>query len=137
MAGGWTLLDDSYNANPASVAAAIDTLALAPGETWLVLGDMAELGPDAQALHAELGRKARAAGITRLWTVGRLSAAASTAFGAAANHFEDQATLATALQTAAHAGVTCLVKGSRASAMERVIAQLEQAGAHGGHVDAI
>ncbi|MHB8309484.1 MAG: UDP-N-acetylmuramoyl-tripeptide--D-alanyl-D-alanine ligase [Metallibacterium sp.] len=137
MAGGWTLLDDSYNANPASVAAAIDTLALAPGETWLVLGDMAELGPDAQALHAELGRKARAAGITRLWTVGRLSAAASTAFGAAANHFEDQATLATALQIAAHAGVTCLVKGSRASAMERVIAQLDQVGAHEGHVDAV
>jgi len=137
MPGGWILLDDSYNANPASVAAAIDTLALAPGETWLVLGDLAELGPNAHALHAELGRKARVAGITRLWTVGRLSAAASTAFGVAANHFEDQAALAAALQAAAHAGVTCLVKGSRASAMERVIEQLEQTGAHGGHADAV
>jgi len=137
MQGGWVLLDDTYNANPASVAAAIDTLALAPGETWLVLGDLAELGPDAQALHAELGRKARAAGITRLWTVGHLSAAASAAFGVAANHFEDQAALAAALRSAMHAGVTCLVKGSRASAMERVIAQLEQTGAHGGHADAV
>jgi UDP-N-acetylmuramoyl-tripeptide--D-alanyl-D-alanine ligase len=137
MAGGWTLLDDSYNANPASVAAAIDTLALAPGETWLVLGDLAELGPDAQALHAGLGRKARTAGITRLWTVGHLSAAASAAFGAGASHFADQIALANALQAAAHAGVTCLVKGSRSSAMERVIAQLVQAGAHGGHVDAV
>ena len=128
MPGGWTLIDDSYNANPGSVAAAIDTLALAGGETWLVLGDLAELGPGAPALLAELGRKARTAGIARLWTVGRLSAEASHAFGHAARHFDDQAALAAALRAELHAGVTCLVKGSRSAAMERVIDQLEQEG---------
>lgn len=128
MPGGWTLIDDSYNANPGSVAAAIETLALAGGETWLVLGDLAELGPGAPALLAELGRKARTAGIARLWTVGRLSAEASHAFGHAARHFDDQAALAAALRAELHAGVTCLVKGSRSAAMERVIDQLEQEG---------
>ena len=128
MPGGWTLIDDSYNANPGSVAAAIETLALAGGETWLVLGDLAELGPAASALLAELGRKARTAGITRLWTVGRLSAEASRAFGHAARHFDDQAALAAALRAELHAGVTCLVKGSRSAAMERVIDRLEQEG---------
>ena len=128
MPGGWTLIDDSYNANPDSVAAAIETLALAGGETWLVLGDLAELGPGAPALLAELGRKARTAGIARLWTVGRLSAEASRAFGHAARHFDDQAALVAALRTELHAGVTCLVKGSRSAAMERVIDQLEQKG---------
>ena len=128
MPGGWTLIDDSYNANPGSVAAAIETLALAGGETWLVLGDLAELGPAASALLAELGRKARTAGIARLWTVGRLSAEASRAFGHAARHFDDQAALAAALRAELHAGVTCLVKGSRSAAMERVIDQLEQEG---------
>ena len=128
MPGGWTLIDDSYNANPGSVAAAIETLALAGGETWLVLGDLAELGPGAPALLAELGRKAHTAGIARLWTVGRLSAEASRAFGHAARHFDDQAALAAALRAELHAGVTCLVKGSRSAAMERVIDQLEQEG---------
>ena len=128
MPGGWTLIDDSYNANPGSVTAAIETLALAGGETWLVLGDLAELGPGASALLAELGRKARTAGIARLWTVGRLSAEASRAFGHAARHFDDQAALAAALRAELHAGVTCLVKGSRSAAMERVIDQLEQEG---------
>ena len=128
MPGGWTLLDDSYNANPASVAAAIDTLTLAPGETWLVLGDLAELGQGAGDLMADLGRKARSAGIRRLWTVGTTSAEASRAFGRDAQHFEQQAALAAALRSALHEGVTCLVKGSRASAMEHVIALLEGEG---------
>ena len=124
MVGGWTLIDDTYNANPGSVAAAIATLALAGGETWLVLGDMAELGTDAEALHAAVGAQARAAGIVRLFTVGRLSRAASAAFGDAGVHCDDQATLIAALRDALHAGVTCLVKGSRSSGMERVVAAL-------------
>ncbi|HVB84438.1 MAG TPA: UDP-N-acetylmuramoyl-tripeptide--D-alanyl-D-alanine ligase [Rhodanobacteraceae bacterium] len=124
MPGGWTLIDDSYNANPGSVAAAIATLALAGGETWLVLGDMAELGAGAEALHAAVGAQARAAGIGRLFTVGRLSRAASAAFGSAGMHCHDQAALIAALRAALHAGVTCLVKGSRSSGMERVVAAL-------------
>ncbi len=128
MPGGWTLIDDSYNANPASVAAAIETLALAAGETWLVLGDLAELGPQGPALLAGLGRQARAAGIARLWTLGTLSREASRAFGAGADHFDDPALLAAALRGVLHAGVTCLVKGSRAAAMERVIELIESGG---------
>jgi UDP-N-acetylmuramoyl-tripeptide--D-alanyl-D-alanine ligase len=124
MAGGWTLIDDTYNANPGSVAAAIATLALAGGETWLVLGDMAELGPEAEVLHAAVGAQARAAGIGRLFTVGRLSRAASVAFGGAGQHCDDQAALVAILRGGLHAGVTCLVKGSRSSGMERVVAAL-------------
>ncbi len=78
---GWTLIDDSYNANPSSMHAAIDTLALAEGERWLVLGDMAELGADARALHAGVGRHAREQGIQKLFAVGPLNVAAVEAFG--------------------------------------------------------
>ncbi len=130
MPGGWTLIDDSYNANPGSVAAAIDTLLLAPGEHWLVLGDMAELGPDARELHAGLGALARQRGVERLFTVGPLACAATERFGAGARHFEDRDALVAALAADVHAGVTCLVKGSRSSAMDRVVAALTQKGGH-------
>jgi UDP-N-acetylmuramoyl-tripeptide--D-alanyl-D-alanine ligase len=124
MPGGWTLIDDSYNANPGSVTAAIDTLALVVGERWLVLGDMAELGGDARALHASIGRHAQARGITRLYAVGPLSAATVQAFGAGATHFSEQSALIDALRAELHAGVSCLIKGSRSAAMDRVVAAL-------------
>lgn len=124
MPGGWTLIDDSYNANPGSVGAAIDTLALAAGERWLVLGDMAELGGDARALHASIGRQAQARGIDRLFAVGPLSASTVQAFGAGATHYNEQSALIDALRAELHAGVSCLIKGSRSAAMERVVAAL-------------
>ena len=124
LPGGGTLLDDSYNANPGSMAAAIDTLALAGGERWLVLGDMAELGTDARVLHAGIGTRARERGIERLFAVGPLGAATVAAFGSGAQHFADQPALIAALRAQLHAGVTCLVKGSRSAAMERVAAAL-------------
>jgi UDP-N-acetylmuramoyl-tripeptide--D-alanyl-D-alanine ligase len=130
MAGGWTLIDDSYNANPGSMAAAIDTLLLAGGERWLVLGDMAELGADARALHAGIGARARARGVERLFAVGPLGAATVEAFGAGGTHFDDKAALIAALRTQLHEGVTCLVKGSRSAGMEQVVAAL---GGHPGH----
>jgi UDP-N-acetylmuramoyl-tripeptide--D-alanyl-D-alanine ligase len=119
-AQGWSLIDDSYNANPGSTAAAIDTLVLYPGEPWLVLGDMKELGPEAEALHARIGEHARRAGVRRLYAVGTLSRAAVQAFGADARHFADQAALTDQLRRDLHAGVCCLIKGSRSSAMDRV-----------------
>jgi UDP-N-acetylmuramoyl-tripeptide--D-alanyl-D-alanine ligase len=129
---GAVLIDDSYNANPGSVAAAIATLSAfrASGrEPWLVLGDMRELGPDAERLHAEAGERARAAGIARLFTVGPLSAAASRAFGVGAQHFDGQdgliEVLRAALSSAGGGQVACLVKGSRGSAMERIVAALQ------------
>ncbi len=121
---GWVLFDDSYNANPGSVAAAIATLALQPGERWLVLGDMGELGPDAPALHAGIGRTARAQGIQRLYAVGRLAAHAAEAFGAGARALADQPALVAVLRRELHPGVSVLVKGSHASHMENVIAAL-------------
>jgi UDP-N-acetylmuramoyl-tripeptide--D-alanyl-D-alanine ligase len=135
MAAGWILIDDSYNANPGSTAAAISTLASEPGESWLVLGDMRELGADAAALHAEVGTLARGRGIARLYAVGDFAAAAARAFGANARHFADQAALSAALAADVHAGVRVLVKGSRGSAMERVVRALlgsEGQSANGG-----
>jgi UDP-N-acetylmuramoyl-tripeptide--D-alanyl-D-alanine ligase len=128
-AAGGTLIDDTYNANPGSMAAAIDTLLLAPGEHWLVLGDMAELGPEASTLHAALGERARARGVQRLFAVGPLGAATVAAFGTGGEHFADQDTLINALRGQVHAGVTCLLKGSRSAGMERVVAALVAAAA--------
>lgn len=126
--GGYALVDDTYNANPGSVAAAIGTLMSLPGEPWLVLGDMGELGVDSETLHAGIGTMARHAGITRLFTVGTLSRAASTAFGAGAQHFEHRDALVAALRDTLHAGVVCLVKGSRSAGMEQVLAGLTSGG---------
>ncbi|MCI4567704.1 UDP-N-acetylmuramoyl-tripeptide--D-alanyl-D-alanine ligase [Lysobacter sp. CFH 32150] len=129
LASGAVLIDDSYNANPGSLQAAIDTLAAASssergGESWLVLGDMRELGADAELLHAEAGRRAKAAGIARLYALGPLSVHAARAFGEGARHFESHAELADALRVDLHAGVRCLVKGSRGSAMDRIVSAL-------------
>ena len=141
LGGGAVLVDDSYNANPGSLNAAIELLAQGSTkerEGWIVLGDMRELGEDARALHAEAGRRAKAAGIARLYTLGELSAAASEAFGEGARHFENHKALAEALAAdvgaaeAANEGiaapaaptVTILVKGSRGSAMDRIVKAL-------------
>ena len=132
MDGGWTLIDDSYNANPSSMAAAIDTLLLAGGERWLVLGDMAELGADARALHASVGARARELGVDRLFAVGPLGVATVEAFDAHGEHFNDKPALIAALQAHLHGGVTCLVKGSRSAGMEQVVAALGHAGTSKG-----
>ena len=135
---GATLVDDSYNANPGSLAAAIDTLAEGAGEAWLVLGDMRELGADEAALHAEAGARAKAAGIARLYTLGPLSAHAAQAFGEGAQRFDAHAALAEALWAELGAGTTVLVKGSRGSAMDKIVAALleRDAGRDGETTDA-
>ena len=104
LANGAMLIDDSYNANPGSLNAAIDTLAAAAGESWLVLGDMRELGGDAEALHAEAGRRARRAGIARVYAIGPLSRAAAEAFGEGGRHFQNHGALVDALRVDLHAG---------------------------------
>jgi UDP-N-acetylmuramoyl-tripeptide--D-alanyl-D-alanine ligase len=151
------LIDDSYNANPASLDAAIATLAAATRQGWLVLGDMRELGPEAATLHAAAGARARQAGIARLYALGPLSAHAAHAFGEGARVFDSHAALAQALQhdlqqiadpgpashqkqaqtlSAAPAqaavpgpgsrvpGPVLLIKGSRGSAMDRIVSAL-------------
>ncbi|GGD34757.1 UDP-N-acetylmuramoyl-tripeptide--D-alanyl-D-alanine ligase [Pseudoxanthomonas indica] len=134
LGSGAVLIDDSYNANPGSLAAAIDTLAAGAGEAWLVLGDMRELGADAIALHADAGRRARDAGIKRLYTLGPLSQAATTAFGEGARHFDTHKILADALRVDLHAGVRCLIKGSRGSAMDKIVTALLSEGEGKPHV---
>jgi UDP-N-acetylmuramoyl-tripeptide--D-alanyl-D-alanine ligase len=132
-ASGAVVIDDSYNANPGSFAAAIATLAASPGETVLVMGDMKELGTEAERLHADTGALARRSGIARLYAVGALSAAAVRAFGDGARHFPDQAALIDALRGELREGVVLLVKGSRSSAMDRVVhALVDGANGHGG-----
>ncbi len=124
LANGAVLIDDSYNANPGSVEAAIAALAAAGGEAWLVLGDMAELGEGSELLHAQVGDSARNKNIARLYTVGSASRAAARAFGSGARHFENQEALLQALRNDLHPGVRALVKGSRSSAMDKVVAAL-------------
>ena len=121
---GAAVIDDSYNANPDSVAAAIAVLAGAPAPRWLVLGDMGEVGSDGPAFHREAGAAARDAGIERLLCAGMLAVEAAAAFGPGAEHFASVEALADHVAEAAHAGVTILVKGSRFMRMERVVARL-------------
>jgi len=122
---GATLIDDTYNANPASVLAAIEVLAEAPGKKLLVLGDMGELGAGAATMHAETGEVARRAGIERLYTFGELSANAARAFGAGARHFTRIEDLLAEVENALAPGLTVLVKGSRFMQMERVVKSFE------------
>ena len=135
---------------------AIETLAALPGEAWLVLGDMRELGADAEALHVDAGRRAKSAGLSRLYALGELSAAAALAFGDGARSFQSHATLAEAVREdllahvlqgnflrgvegasapmtiaanpvgaeAPPTALRILVKGSRGSAMDRVVSRL-------------
>jgi UDP-N-acetylmuramoyl-tripeptide--D-alanyl-D-alanine ligase len=126
---GIRLYDDSYNANPGSVRAAIAFLEGLPGERWLVLGDMAELGPDSPAMHREIGEAARAAGITRLFCAGAQSRVTAEAFGANAEWRESVSDLAALVEARAKKGVTVLVIGSRFLGLERVVQQLAAEGA--------
>jgi UDP-N-acetylmuramoyl-tripeptide--D-alanyl-D-alanine ligase len=136
-AGGAWLIDDSYNANPSSMRAAIEVLASLGGRRWLVLGDMAELGEFAPAAHTEIGEFARAAGIERLYATGTLMTRAVDSFGAGAQWFPDAATLTATLTRAlggAGAEVRILVKGSRFNRLERVADALSGSSSRaGGH----
>jgi UDP-N-acetylmuramoyl-tripeptide--D-alanyl-D-alanine ligase len=127
-----TLIDDSYNANPDSVRAAIDVLAGLPGPRWLVLGDMGEVGAQGEAYHREVGLYAMQRGIEHFWAAGALSAHATQAFGHA-THFADVGALMLELPNAP-ACASVLVKGSRFMKMERVVAALL---ASGGTADAV
>ncbi|ATE73293.1 UDP-N-acetylmuramoyl-tripeptide--D-alanyl-D-alanine ligase [Lysobacter capsici] len=121
---GAVLIDDSYNANPGSTAAAIDTLAEMGGENWLVLGAMREIGHEEIAMHADIGRRAKAAGLRRLFALGELPAAAAQAFGDGAQVFDSHDALARALSEQLREGVRVLVKGSHSSAMDKIVTAL-------------
>ena len=120
---GALVIDDTYNANPDSVRAAIDVLAAAPAPRTLVLGDMGEVGSEGVAFHEEIGAYAHAHHIDRLFTLGTLARHATQAFGQGAVHFDDMDKL-TAVITGVPAGASILVKGSRFMQMERVVSHL-------------
>lgn len=119
--GGATIYDDSYNANPASVAAAAEFIAAKRGESWLVLGDMGELGTESERLHRQVGEAAKGAGVSRLFAVGPLMRHAVDAFGGRGAWFDSVEALVDALRGSLTKDVSLLVKGSRATHMERVV----------------
>lgn len=132
---GSTIYDDSYNANPGSVAAAIRFLAGLSGQRWFVLGDMAELGPTEVELHREIGALAARSGIDRFYCVGPLAQHAAEAFGPRAHWAADVATLAEAIRPVLSPEVHLLVKGSRSAGLERLVQALNgpTPGAGGAH----
>jgi UDP-N-acetylmuramoyl-tripeptide--D-alanyl-D-alanine ligase len=121
---GVTLLDDSYNANPASVKAAIDVLKDSTRPAWLVLGDMAELGENSESLHRSIGEYARLQGIDALWAVGPRACQAAQAMGEKGHCFQSKQELVKALWNAWPQRGTVLVKASRSARMEEVVNEL-------------
>jgi UDP-N-acetylmuramoyl-tripeptide--D-alanyl-D-alanine ligase len=118
------IIDDSYNANPSSMRAGLDVLRSLSGATWLVLGDMAELGDFSKDSHADIGAYARASGVKRLFAVGPLSSRAVETFGSGGEWFADADSMTRRLQAEIAPGVTLLIKGSRVNRLERVVQAL-------------
>jgi len=129
--GSW-IIDDSYNANPSSVRAALEVLRSLSGATWLVLGDMAELGVVSHDSHAHIGSYARDCGIKRLFAMGPLSSRAVETFGPGGEWFADADSLTRRLQGELSPGVTVLIKGSRINRLERVVQALSGGGTGSG-----
>jgi UDP-N-acetylmuramoyl-tripeptide--D-alanyl-D-alanine ligase len=118
---GWTVIDDTYNANPASLYSALQVLSGIPGEPWLVLGDMKELGMDSNKMHREVGENAKTMGVRRLFATGEMSLHTVDAFGPGARHFETREGLVRELCRNVRPGVNLLIKGSRSMGMESVV----------------
>jgi UDP-N-acetylmuramoyl-tripeptide--D-alanyl-D-alanine ligase len=121
---GSRIIDDAYNANPASLNAALAVLERSGGHRWLLLGDMGELGPHGRHLHHEAGRAARAARVDRLFAVGDLSRAAVDAFGEGARYYENRDALIEDLRRNVDDTITLLVKGSRSMHLEQIISAI-------------
>jgi UDP-N-acetylmuramoyl-tripeptide--D-alanyl-D-alanine ligase len=121
---GAQLIDDTYNANPTSVQAAIGVLGALPGQRWLVLGDMGELGPEAREWHRRAGEWAKEQKLDRLYAVGEMSREAAAAFGPQGRHFGSHAELSASLAPELTPDTTVLVKGSRSMQMEKIVSAL-------------
>jgi len=139
---GSLVIDDTYNANPDSVRAAIDVLAQYPAPRILVLGDMGEVGDEGKKFHEEIGAYARGRHIEHLFTLGDLARHSSSAFGSRARHYDDIQIMKHVVDAMLTPSVTVLVKGSRFMKMERVVQhllgkeqveQLEESGKTGLH----
>jgi UDP-N-acetylmuramoyl-tripeptide--D-alanyl-D-alanine ligase len=124
---GAYLIDDSYNANPNSVRAGIDALQSRGGRSWVIFGDMLELGPEAVQMHIEAGVYARAAGVERLLAVGTNAQHTVEAFGNGAQWFASLNELISEVQASIEPGITVLIKGSRGNRLERAVVALSAA----------
>lgn len=122
--GGSLIIDDSYNANPDSLKAAVNVLCEQPGEPWLALGDMAELGPDAQQMHDDVITLARNSGVTQFFAFGPMSCQAAEVFSDSGYCFDTHQDMAEFIHGRLKAGVTLLVKGSRSAQMDKLVAAL-------------
>ncbi len=131
LRGSW-LIDDSYNANPSSVRAGLDVLRALPPPTWLVLGDMAELGDKSAESHADIGAYARSCGVQRLFCVGAPTTRSAESFGDGAEWFPGVEPLIARLASELAPGVTVLIKGSRVNRLERVVEALTSGAAGPG-----
>jgi UDP-N-acetylmuramoyl-tripeptide--D-alanyl-D-alanine ligase len=123
---GARIFDDSYNANPTSVKAAVDALAKYSGERIIILGDMGELGPEAENFHRDIGLYAKKAGIQQFFAIGKLMQHAVDAFGKGAFHFADHDSLSNAVKEILNANMTVLVKGSKSAKMGKVVEKIIQ-----------
>ena len=121
---GNLVINDTYNANAASLKVGLDVLATCPGPHWLVLGAFGELGPDSAQIHKDMGQMARSKGVTRLWAVGDDTKNTVSEFGEGGQFFNTQAELLDAIRQALSGNETILVKGSRAQRMENIVAAL-------------
>lgn len=126
---GFSVVDDSYNANPASVTAALDAIAGLGARRWLVLGDMAELGEEREQMHRQVGKHAKQSGAERLYALGPLAAVAARSFGDSSRCYDALPELIAALaRDSGDSEAVVLVKGSRSASMEKVVQALCQAG---------
>ena len=130
---GARILDDTYNANPASLAAALDVQAKESGEHWLVLGDMGELGDESEFMHQKAGEIAKQFGVKRLFAYGPLTKHSVKAFGSGAKHFSSHAEIVTVLQKEITKEICVLVKGSRAMQLEKIVAGIKSKNASGNN----
>lgn len=118
------VIDDTYNANPASLSAGIDVLTSLPGQHWLVLGDMGELGGNVDEIHREAGLKAKMAGVDQLLAMGDASRSTVSAFGDGAKFFENRDELVGYIKSHQVDELNILVKGSRFMQMEKIVESL-------------
>ncbi|MGD2173476.1 MAG: UDP-N-acetylmuramoyl-tripeptide--D-alanyl-D-alanine ligase, partial [Gammaproteobacteria bacterium] len=128
---GSRMVDDTYNANPASLEAGLRVVCALQGSAWLALGDMAELGPEAEELHRRAAHTARELGVEKLFGIGQMSCIACREFGDSGLCFDQIEEMAETILTQIHGGVNLLVKGSRAAGMERLVAMLSASPARG------
>ncbi len=131
---GARVIDDTYNANPGSLAAGLQVLKDFGGERVLVLGDMAELGESADDIHRRVGELASQIGVNRLFGLGKLSRFAVKSFGKGGKHFDDAQAMIEALIDCMHSDMTVLVKGSRLMQMEQIVAGIVRRGQMGATV---